>query len=291
MGMISAKCPNCGANIEIDNSKEFGVCNYCGTKVIQDKVVVEHTGNIKIDTTEKLNNLYQLARRAVKDNNDRKALEYYLQIAMIEPNSWEANFYSTYYEALNCKIAQIESAANMISNSISTTLNLIKNNVCDDEEIKRAVNRITADCLVAAQLLHKSAYKHFCGIDAQIRGRHKGELTLRSLAASEICNTLANSIKNTFEIDFSSEIAECYYTAACILNEMAYTSSAVKDTENLAQKYIEKAISYHSDNRYDDLLKKMIKNKKIKKIAIIIGGVLIGIIVIGFAIVMIDQFH
>lgn len=52
MALIAMKCPGCGADIEMDDSREFRFCTYCGTKVMQDKLVVEHKGNVKIDNSE-----------------------------------------------------------------------------------------------------------------------------------------------------------------------------------------------------------------------------------------------
>ena len=41
MGMKSLRCPSCGANLEMDDSKEYGFCSYCGTKVqINDRINV-----------------------------------------------------------------------------------------------------------------------------------------------------------------------------------------------------------------------------------------------------------
>lgn len=34
--MISVKCPECGANISIENDRKFCFCQYCGTKVMMD---------------------------------------------------------------------------------------------------------------------------------------------------------------------------------------------------------------------------------------------------------------
>ena len=31
---ISVKCPDCGAELSIDNSREFAFCSYCGTKIL-----------------------------------------------------------------------------------------------------------------------------------------------------------------------------------------------------------------------------------------------------------------
>lgn len=49
MGFVAMKCPSCGANFELDETREFGFCNYCGTKVMQEKTVIEHRGSVKID--------------------------------------------------------------------------------------------------------------------------------------------------------------------------------------------------------------------------------------------------
>lgn len=39
MGYIPAKCPQCGANINVDVEKETGICEACGTKFVTEKVI------------------------------------------------------------------------------------------------------------------------------------------------------------------------------------------------------------------------------------------------------------
>lgn len=34
MELLAAKCPNCGANIELDKNRDVLYCSYCGTKII-----------------------------------------------------------------------------------------------------------------------------------------------------------------------------------------------------------------------------------------------------------------
>ncbi len=34
MPLVAAKCTQCGANIEVDNTKEAGIYKYCGTAFI-----------------------------------------------------------------------------------------------------------------------------------------------------------------------------------------------------------------------------------------------------------------
>lgn len=39
MGLIAAKCTQCGANIKVDDTKESGICEFCGTEFITEKVI------------------------------------------------------------------------------------------------------------------------------------------------------------------------------------------------------------------------------------------------------------
>ena len=38
-GFIAAKCTQCGANIEVDDTKEAGICKYCGNAFVTEKVI------------------------------------------------------------------------------------------------------------------------------------------------------------------------------------------------------------------------------------------------------------
>ena len=37
--LVSAKCTNCGANIEVDKQKEAGICQHCGSAFIVEKAI------------------------------------------------------------------------------------------------------------------------------------------------------------------------------------------------------------------------------------------------------------
>ena len=45
MALIAAKCTNCGANIEVDDTKEAGICSHCGTAFITEKVINNYISN------------------------------------------------------------------------------------------------------------------------------------------------------------------------------------------------------------------------------------------------------
>ena len=97
--MKAIVCELCGSN---DLIKEEGifVCQHCGTKYsleeakkLFEKGKVDVSGStVKIDAQEELDNLYQLARRARRENNYNNASNYYDQILVKDPNSWEAAF-------------------------------------------------------------------------------------------------------------------------------------------------------------------------------------------------------
>lgn len=65
MSVEVVKCPNCGANINLNNNQEFGFCTYCGTKVVNNtikkqKITIENP--IKIDgKVELVNNEFEAA--------------------------------------------------------------------------------------------------------------------------------------------------------------------------------------------------------------------------------------
>ena len=80
MGMVALKCPNCGADISINESKDFGFCEYCGTKVMQEKIVVEH----RIDESGKYDNLIKLADHAYSGKNYGEADDYYTKAMEIK---------------------------------------------------------------------------------------------------------------------------------------------------------------------------------------------------------------
>lgn len=45
MALVPAKCTQCGANIEVDETKEAGICKYCGTAFITEKAINNYTIN------------------------------------------------------------------------------------------------------------------------------------------------------------------------------------------------------------------------------------------------------
>ena len=110
-------CEMCGSTDLIKQDGVF-VCQSCGCKYSAEdakRMMIEGPidvsgSTVKVDTSDELTNLYQIARRARDDNNAESAAKYYERILAIEPNSWEAYFYTNYYNTLQSKIAYIDSS-------------------------------------------------------------------------------------------------------------------------------------------------------------------------------------
>ena len=45
MGLVPAKCTQCGANIDVDDTKDAGICGNCGTLFVTEKVIHNHITN------------------------------------------------------------------------------------------------------------------------------------------------------------------------------------------------------------------------------------------------------
>ncbi|MBZ4187440.1 DUF2318 domain-containing protein [Niabella beijingensis] len=92
--MKKIACELCGSNQLLKQDGVF-VCQNCNTtysaeeakKMIIDGVV-EVTGRVEVDSSGKLSNLYQIARRAKNEENAENAVRYYDMILVEDPASW-----------------------------------------------------------------------------------------------------------------------------------------------------------------------------------------------------------
>ena len=52
MNLISAKCPNCGANIKVDGESKIGRCEFCGAEYITQDVINQYSVNNHYSTVQ-----------------------------------------------------------------------------------------------------------------------------------------------------------------------------------------------------------------------------------------------
>lgn len=82
-------CPNCGANIELDEKKEFGFCMYCGTKImLKETVNVVHSGSVKIDSASEVEKLLKDASFLISQDEIGHARDLYFKITQQYPRDY-----------------------------------------------------------------------------------------------------------------------------------------------------------------------------------------------------------
>ncbi len=100
MAMIAAKCTNCGANIQVDETKEAGICESCGTAFITEKAInnyiVNNTYNIDnaniVLPQKNINNLINLGNEEYRNRRYTNADKYYREVLEIDNSNYECNF-------------------------------------------------------------------------------------------------------------------------------------------------------------------------------------------------------
>ncbi len=88
MPLVAAICTQCGANLEVDDSKEAGICKYCGTAFITEKAIsnymINNTYNIQNANLtvlpKNISNLKRLGNEEYQKGNYAKAYEYFSEV-------------------------------------------------------------------------------------------------------------------------------------------------------------------------------------------------------------------
>lgn len=198
-------CEMCGGT---DLVKKDGVyiCQNCGCKYTPEEArkmmvevdgPVEVTGSVKIDSTDRLGNLYQIARRARDGGDNQSALNYYRMILVEDPTSWEASFYVVYFQTVTCKIAGIISAANALANCQTSVFRLIRDNVSNMSEQVAAVKEVANRSAFAANALAKGAQEYYVSLGTR-RDIYVEDYVMRMCAARDLAYTCGNQICRVF---------------------------------------------------------------------------------------------
>ncbi len=94
MPIVQIKCPNCGGDIELEDTREFGFCVYCGTKImITEKV----TQKIQIDESHRIDTWLAFCESELK-SGDYSAVEKYAE-KILENDT--INYMGWYYKGIS----------------------------------------------------------------------------------------------------------------------------------------------------------------------------------------------
>lgn len=251
--MKALTCEMCGSTNLLKQDGVF-VCQSCGTKYSVEeakKMMVEGTvdvkGTVKVDTSDELKNLYEIARRNKENNNDENAMKYYDMILVKDPKSWEANFYVVYFKSISCKIAQIQSAAIDVNNCLGSVLELVKENVTDSEEQKDVINEIFFRTAGISSMLHNGAKEHYEGIDSQIQQNYTQEYIYNVAAAKDIMYNLGDYLTIYFGDVYGTIAAEAWKQG--IDQHKVYVKHLAQKEANINQinEYAEKVKKYDAE--------------------------------------------
>lgn len=125
--MKQLTCEMCGSTELLKQDGVF-VCQTCGTKYsVEEAKKMMFEGTVKVDNSEKIQNYFELARTAKAEDNSSTAAKYYGLLLEEFPSSWEAKFYSVYYEAMECKVREAYSMCVKLEKYANSILTAIKN--------------------------------------------------------------------------------------------------------------------------------------------------------------------
>ena len=70
--MKKAKCTNCGANIEVEENKEAGICHYCGCAYIAEKAIEKYEASVSNLSTNNANTIVNNYYNMPAYNNEKR---------------------------------------------------------------------------------------------------------------------------------------------------------------------------------------------------------------------------
>ena len=90
MGFIPLVCPMCGANIELDGNREYGFCQYCGTKIVHDHQDIHISGSVNIDRSREIESLLMRAKTLMAQGRGEEARLLYEKVLETDGYNVEA---------------------------------------------------------------------------------------------------------------------------------------------------------------------------------------------------------
>lgn len=124
MALIAAICPNCGGNINADDTKEAGVCESCGTPFVTEKVIhqsvtnnnfagatVNMTMTLAADDQKRFENAMQMAMDAYNAGNEEECKSFCNQALSVNPKSANAKALKGAAVLISFSLASAESDA------------------------------------------------------------------------------------------------------------------------------------------------------------------------------------
>ena len=79
MKLVAAKCPSCGASIEVNSKDETTKCKYCQQAILIEDAIAKYkleiSGGVEIKNLPKIDNYLKIANRHFKEKNYDDAIK------------------------------------------------------------------------------------------------------------------------------------------------------------------------------------------------------------------------
>jgi tetratricopeptide (TPR) repeat protein len=97
MGFVAARCTQCGADIEVDDTKEAGICRHCDTAFVTKRVINNHNTNITKHITKNIHGREKTEAEEFLANGEtllrlkdwEKAREAFVSAAKAKPDDFK----------------------------------------------------------------------------------------------------------------------------------------------------------------------------------------------------------
>lgn len=206
--MKQLTCEMCGSTNLMKQDGVF-VCQSCGTKYSIEEAkklmidgTVDVTGSaVKIDSSEDIDNLFVLARRAKAAGDYVSATKYYQMITVKDPKNWEAYFLPMCFKIDESSVQDLSRETKIMLNSLGEALQLIADNVKDPDARQEAVGEVIEYCCILSKVIDSRTNSAFNNLSAEARQANINIMIDNNVASMLIEKTLADRLCDIFAED------------------------------------------------------------------------------------------
>ena len=232
MKLVAAKCPNCGAQIDVDKDSDSTKCEFCKSKIIVEDAIakykIEISGEVSIKNLPQVENLMKLADMHYQDREYDEAYNQYSRICELDPE----NYCAILRKGL-CKTLLMEYPNFDIISAVNAMKNAYK--ILSKEKSKDRINSSILECnyviaTVAAKIMNQFQ-----------TGLVNADRMMQMIAQLRAC---ANNQEFLYSLIFDNENIELV-----MINSMLQTVKYIKEDKKYAtgatNNYGKPVISYY----------------------------------------------
>ena len=196
-------------------------------------------------------NIRTVARRAHHDRNTDLAKYYFNKLLIVDPSSWEAYFYTLYYDIMTCRTGKIaEKCENMIS-GMETALQMMFDSVTDPTQRRNNMHQIAVDFMVLEDNLTEKIFDEYERSKNADYTDYIVYYSAVAICAGEYCAVMYKVFGNAevpLYYDCWCKTVDMFSTAIKNLKKKYgafVTLNVIRTMKNVARKHIENIRKYN----------------------------------------------